>query len=329
MFNKINNILYISTGGGIGDALNSLSTINLINREINPNKIYYYSTDLEKFWFENKLQEFKPKNLEIIKNFPQHFGTKINQITISKKLINNFGLEYFDMIVDNQTVINNTLIYKRIPHKYYISPSCNYFFSKPFFFIKKTKNINLRIIQYLNKLLNLKLKPDYDIKIPEIFLNEAKKIIKNDKKYIGFSITMGHPTRNKEFDIKEIVKLSNHYSDRYIPTFFIENKFVELKKFIKENIKNSFFPEDLINQNLRKPMMVTALGSLTNFNISIDNGISHMLAYSKNKNYIFYNKNSEKFKPLEKNSIIFDCENLDKNINQLTFQEILEFIDRN
>ena len=37
----------------------------------------------------------------------------------------------------------------------------------------------------------------------------------------------------------------------------------------------------------KKPMIVTAMGSLTEFNISIDNGISHMLSFSNSKNYIF------------------------------------------
>ena len=329
MLSNIKNILYISTGGGIGDTLSCIPIINYLNKNLKPEKIYFYSTDLEKFWFEKNLLEFKPENLVQIKSFPQHFGTKISQINLSRKLIKFFDFKYFDLIIDNQTVLKNTMVYKKIPHKYYISPCLMYLFSKPLLLSSKIRNTNLRIINYLNKLLRKNDDADYSIKIPYEFLNEAKKIIKKDKKYIGFSITKGHPGRNKEININEIVKLANYYSNKYIPTFFIENKYSDLKKILKINIKNSYFPEELINKNFQKPIMVTALGSLTSFNITIDNGISHMLSFSNNKNYIFYNDFSEKFKPLCDNTIIFDCKNNDQTIEKLTHKEIINFVNNN
>lgn len=74
-------------------------------------------------------------------------------------------------------------------------------------------------------------------------------------------------------------------------------------------------------------MIVTALGSLTEFNITIDNGISHMLSFSNNKTFIFYNHSSIKFMPHNKNSKIFDCKLNNKEINTLKFEEILKFIE--
>ena len=76
-------------------------------------------------------------------------------------------------------------------------------------------------------------------------------------------------------------------------------------------------------------MLVTAMGALTEFNISIDNGISHMLSFSNSKNYIFFNKSSEKFRPSNINSAIYDCEKTDKNIDKLTSEEIINFIVKN
>ena len=329
MLSNIKNILYISTGGGLGDTLSCVPVINYLNKNLKPEKIYFYSTDLEKFWFETSLVEFKPNNLIQIKNFPQHFGTKISHINLSKKLIKFFDFNYFDLIIDNQTVIKNTIIYKRIPHKYYISPCSMYLFSKPMLLTSKIRNTNLRIINYLNKLLKKNDFANYNIEIPNDFLNEAKKIIKKDKKYIGFSITKGHPGRNKEINIDEIIKLANYYSEKFIPTFFIENKYHDLKKLLKINVKNSYFPEESINKNFQKPIMVTALGSLTSFNITIDNGISHMLSFSNNKNYIFYNDFSEKFRPLSNNTIIFDCKKNNKTIEKLDHEEIINFINKN
>ena len=137
MRNKLENVLFINTGGGIGDALNSLVCINFINQNFSIDNLFYYSTDLEKFWFENKLSEFKPKNLITIKNFPQHFGFLNKHRKISKNLISLFNFDKFDLIVDNQTRLKNTLIYKKIPHQKYISPCVNFYSQGRLFLLKK------------------------------------------------------------------------------------------------------------------------------------------------------------------------------------------------
>ena len=329
MIKKLENILFINTGGGIGDALSSLALLNYINEIFSIDNLFYYSTDMDKFWFENKLSEFKPKNLITIKNFPAGFGFEREHIKLSKNLINSFNFDKFDLIIDNQTRLINSLVYKKIPHKSYVSPCINYFLSNPFFFTKKNKNVTLRIVNYLNKITKKNINPNYKININDQFMNAAKDIMIKDKGYVGFSITAGHPSRVKEFKIEEIIKLANYLGKSSIPTFFIEENFDELKKLLKAEIKNAFFPEEFISDSLKKPMIVTALGSLTEYNISIDNGISHMLAFSQNKNYIFYNDNSEKFMPINSNNKIYDCKLNNTKINLLKFEEILNFIKNN
>ena len=329
MINKLENVLFINTGGGIGDALSSLVCINFINKNFSIKNFFYYSTDLEKFWFDNKLSEFKPKNLITIKNFPQHFGFLYEHRKVSKKLINLFNFDKFDLIIDNQTRLKNSLIYKKIPHQQYISPCVNFLLSKPFILTKKNKNVTLRLINYFNRILKKSNKPGYEIKIEDKFINTAKKIMSKNNKYIGFSITAGHPTRNKEFEIKEIIKVANYYAKNYTPTFFIEEKFNDLKKLLKKEIKNVYFPEELVDPSLRKPMIVTALGSLTEFNISIDNGISHMLSFSQNKNFIFYNDRSEKFKPAHEKNFVYDCKLNNTKIDSIKSEEIIRFINKN
>tara|TARA_B100000427_G_C15513452_1_gene597183 strand:- start:1590 stop:2582 length:993 start_codon:yes stop_codon:yes gene_type:complete len=326
---KINNILFINTGGGIGDALSCLPTINYINKYFSPERFYYYSTDLQNFWFEEKLSEFKPSNLITVKNFPEHFGFRYYHKKNARGLIGNFDFNKFDLIIDNQTRLKNTLIYKKIPHKNYITPCLNFLMSKPIKLVKKSKVFATRIIDYLNKVKGINDLPNYKINIPENFLKEAKKLINYNKKYIGFSITAGHQTRKKEIRIDEIMKVANYFSKEYVPTFFIEEKYVDLKKTIKKNVKNSYFPEENVGYIYKKPMMVTALGSLTKFNITIDNGISHMLSFSNNKNYIFYNNSSTKFMPLNNNSFIFDCSFKNTTIDKISKEEIINFISKN
>ncbi len=328
MEKNLNNILFINTGGGIGDALSTLPTLNYINANLKPKELYYFSTDLGNFWFDTKLQEYKPDNLISVRSFPEHFGFRNHHNKISQDVIKSFEFDKFDLIIDNQTRLKNTLIYKKIPHKYYVSPCLNYLMSKPITFMKKREIFAVRIIDYFNNLKGLNIKPNYNIQIPDNFIIEAKKLIPN-KNYVGFSITAGHQTRMKEINFDEIIKVASYFSKKYIPTFFIENKYQNLIGEIKKKIKNAYFPENQVSDEFKKPMLVTALGSLTKFNITIDNGISHMLSFSNNKTYIFYNISSKKFQPMNHNCIIYDCSLNNSSIDTLSSEEIINFVENN
>ena len=187
---NLNNILFINTGGGIGDALTSVPTLNYINDNLKPKNLYYFSTDLGNFWFDTKLQEYKPDNLITVKNFPEHFGFRDHHIKVSKDVIKNFEFDEFDLIIDNQTRFKNTLIYRKIPHKYYVSPCLNYLMSKPITFMRKREIFANRIIDYFNKIKKLNIKPNYKISIPNNFINEAKKSISNENNKFKVSVIL-------------------------------------------------------------------------------------------------------------------------------------------
>ena len=224
---KIKNILIINAGGGIGDAIQFLRIFDYLNKNLNLKKIYYYACDVDKFWFETKLKNLKPKNVFTIKSFPLHYGFRKKHIFFKPDLKKDFGIKKFDLIIDNQTKIRNTLIYKRIPHQYYLSPTFKYFFSNPKIELDKEKHVQLRITNYLENILNKKFTFDNEYKITnKDFSNISNKLIKNKKKYIGFSIKAGHPTRIKEFDLKEITKVAKYFErNNYIPTFFLEEHY--------------------------------------------------------------------------------------------------------
>jgi hypothetical protein len=200
--------------------------------------------------------------------------------------------------------------------------------NSPLKLLKKENQFALRVVNYFNKIQKINNNPIYKLDIPKNFHDEAKRLIPN-KNFVGFSITAGNPYRKKEFNLKEIIKVANYYSKKFTPTFFVEKNKSDLIKILKKEVNNCYIPEEEALEELRKPILVSALGMLTSFNISIDNGISHMLSFSNNNNYIFFNKHSEKWKPANNSSFLYDCSQNNTEIDMLTSEQIIEFIEKN
>ena len=130
----INRALLYNSGGGIGDALQILSLINTLKLKFKNTKFYYLSA--HENHFNSTLRDFNSKidtlNLNI-----KYFGFRWWHLLILKGRIKKNNIEKFDLIIDLQSKIRNTLILKMIPHKYFISTCFNFKFSKPSLNIKK------------------------------------------------------------------------------------------------------------------------------------------------------------------------------------------------
>jgi ADP-heptose:LPS heptosyltransferase len=323
----IKNILIINSGGGIGDAIQFIKIFQLINQEFENPNIDYYGNDLNSFWFDNKLSSLKSDNVQIIKHFPLYFGFRLMHL-FDKKIKNE---KIYDLIIDNQSKIRNALIYKRIPHKYFLSFALRGILSNPINFFQKIPHVQLRVISYLERFLNKTIDiKNIQTKIAQQYKQEADRLINDSKRYVGFSIKAGHKTRIKEFQLIEIIKTSQHFLKKnFLPVFFIEPKYIEEINLIKKHIINAYFPEHLARPELQNPALVVAIANKMSFNVSIDNGVMHMLSLTDPKLFVFFNKSSEKFKPIKNNSFVYDCEKNKETINNLETKKIVEFIEKN
>ncbi len=321
------NVLLINSGGGLGDTLQFIPIINFLNKEFKIKNLFYFSNKNE-FFFRNILKDIRPKNLKIIDFLEQDFGFRINHIFKTQKLLERLKIDKFNLIIDNQTRFTNSIVFKSIKHDEYISPCINYLFSKPFFVIKKEKNIVKRVFNYFEKKLEKKINIKYNIEIPKNYTLEANRLIDKNKKYIGFSITAGNPSRIKHFNLSEILKVANFYKKKFIPIFFIEKKYKKIINKIKKEVPNAYFPEFKAKFRFKNPILVTALANKTNFCITINNGIMHMLSLSKTKLFIFFDENSRKFQPLSKKVKTFECDKKKIKINTINSNEIINFIGK-
>jgi len=320
----INRILLYNSGGGIGDAIQILPLINSLRKQFNSAEFFYLCA--HENHFNTTLLDLKSKIDSLELNI-KYFGFRWWHLLIVKKKIKKFNIDKFDLVIDLQSKIRNTLILKMIPHKYFLSACFNFRLSKPRLKIKKSNNINNDILIAMNSTLKTNCKLiEYDTKNIEIkFLKEAQKLLPNNN-YVGFSITQGNVYRKKEWPLINIINICKKLKQKNkIPVFFVEKKNTELKKKIIALIPESLFPEH--ETKLCSPALVTSLGKRLDFAISIDNGIMHMLSLGKIPMIVLFGPtSSEKFAPNYKDLIILDSKKIKKtsDISSISAEDVLK-----
>ena len=325
----INRVLFYNSGGGIGDAIQILPLINSLKKEFKTAKFYYISTHENHFNSTLKELNFKIDSIDL--NL-KYFGFRWWQLLNVKKKIKEKKIEKFDLIIDLQSKIRNSLILKMIPHTFFISSCFNFFLSKPSINIKKSLKINVTILNAVNKALNIKCKlEDFDLKrIDNKYFVESKKLLPKNN-YVGFSITQGNLYRKKEWPIDNVVKLCDNLRKKNkLPVFFIEKKNEDLTNKIKKMVPDAIFPEH--ETTLSSPALVACLGERLNFAISIDNGIMHMLSLSKTPMVVLFGPtSSEKFAPNYKDLVVIDSKKLKKTseVSSIGVEDVLLALKQN
>ena len=319
----IKRVLLYNSGGGIGDAIQILPLILTLKNQFNNADFFYLCSHENHF---NKTLKELNCNIDTLNLDIKYFGFRWWHFLTVKKKIKLYNIEKFDLIIDLQSKIRNTLILKRIPHKYFISSSFNFIFSKPKLNFKKGSATNDNILNAINNSLKVKCElTNYNIKnIDNKFFDESIKLLPKNN-YVGLSITQGNVYRKKEWPIERIDKFCKLLKENNkTPVFFIEKKNILLKNKISNLIPEALFPEH--ESEFASPALVVCLGKRLDFAVSIDNGIMHMLALGKIPMILLFGPtNSEKFSPNYKNCSVLDSKELykTKDISSITSQDVL------
>ena len=179
----LNKILIYNSGGGLGDSIHLFPLILSLKKHFRASEIYYLSA--HENHFENKLRDYGVEIKALNLGF-KYFGFRWwHYFAVSKKF-DSLGLGKFDLVIDLQSKIRNTLILKKIPSKKFYSPTFNHFFcsnSKDLKNIKKnSKSNNIRSIMInIKKFLGIELEyVEYTLEnIQKNFHNEALKLLPN------------------------------------------------------------------------------------------------------------------------------------------------------
>ena len=322
----LKKILIYNSGGGLGDTIQLFPLILSLKNHFTSTDFYYLGAHENHFLGKLKNYNIEIKTLDL---GLQYFGFRWWHLLNAKSKFLEHNIDKFDLIIDLQSKLRNTLILKRIPGVNFYSSTFNYNFCS----IKKnylsSGNISQKTLLNLEKLLDLNIqKIDFSLdKLDELYINEAKKLLPN-KNYIGFSLTQGNEYRKKSWPLENFINLANKIEGmNKIPVFFVEKTNNEIINQIKSKVPNSLFPEH--NSNLADPALVTALTSRLEKAISIDNGVMHMMSLAKVPMIILFGPtNSEKFAPKHDNLVILDSNKLynTNDISKIKIEDVLKYI---
>ena len=320
------NILIYNSGGGLGDCIQLMNLLTSLKYKFSNSTIWYLGA--HENHFDGKLNDYNIKlnnlNLEI-----KYFGFRWKHLFSAKNKYKKLMNDKFDIIIDLQSKIRNTLILKRIPTKIFYSSTLNFIFcSKKSNYLDAKYNLN-NIIKNLEKILNTDIPSiKYDINnINKIYFDEALKLLPNNN-YIGLSVTQGNEYRKKAWPIEKFINIAVQLGNQNKqPVFFIEKNNKELISEIKNKVENALFPET--NSTLSGPTLVTALSTRLSKAISIDNGVMHMMGLANIPMIVLFGPtNSGKFAPK-----IDKINNLDSkliynsdDISKITEQDVFNLI---
>jgi len=318
------NILIYNSGGGLGDSIQLFNIINSLNHKFKNVKIFYLSAHNNHF--EGKLKEYRLSIEDYNLNL-KYFGFRWKHFfQVRYKLKNNLKIN-FDLIIDLQSKLRNTIILRRLNYKLFYSSTLNYFFcNKKKLFINTKNNLD-QILINLEKILETEIPLiKYDInEIETKYHDEAARLLPKNN-YIGFSITQGNQYRKKTWPIEKFINVANNLKHQ-VPVFFIEKNKIELIDEISSSVKTAIFPE--LNSSLSCPALISLMAKRLQKVITIDNGIMHMMALANVPMIaLFGPTNSKKFAPQIDDIKVLDSKEKynSEDISKITEEDVLKLI---
>ena len=314
-------ILIYNSGGGLGDSIQIIPLILSLKNHYKKAKMFYLGAHPNHF--NGKLKEYNIK-IETLDLNLKYFGFRWWHYIVVKKKFENLNDDKFDLIVDLQSKVRNSLILKRIPHINFYSTTLNNMFSSKKFKIKSKNHIENLNIFLDDRIKNINFNFN---KLSKNLLSEAKRLLPKSN-YVGFSITQGNEYRKKSWSIYKFISLANKcLIKNKIPVFFIEKNQEQIIDKIANQVPSALFPE--LETKLSCPALVTALASRLDQAITIDNGVMHMMSLANIPMIVLFGPTSpEKFAPKNNYTKILDSKKIynSTDIEKISVDDVYKLI---
>ena len=104
------NILLYNSGGGLGDCIQLIDLLTTLKNKFTDSKIWYLGAHQNHF--DEKLKDYNIE-LNTLKIDLKYFGFRWRHLLQAKKKYQQIKNEKFDIIIDLQSKIRNTLIFQQ------------------------------------------------------------------------------------------------------------------------------------------------------------------------------------------------------------------------
>ena len=151
----LKKILIYNSGGGLGDAIQLFPLILSLKNHFKSTDFYYLGAHENHFL--NKLKNFNV-NIKTLDLNLKYFGFRWWHLLKAKNRFLELNMEKFDLIIDLQSKLRNTLILKRIPSSNFYSSTFNYNFCSSKKNYITNSNLCQKTILNLEKLLDINIK---------------------------------------------------------------------------------------------------------------------------------------------------------------------------
>ena len=157
----VKKILIYNSGGGIGDSIQLFPIIQSLENLFEKSEIYYLGA--HENHYSGKLKEYNIK-VKTLNLGLKYFGFRWWHLFVAKKKFLKLELDEFNLIIDCQSKLRNTIILKQIPSKAYYSSTFNNMFCSGLEKPAKEFWSDLKTI-------------DYDVKnIPKKYFDESARL---------------------------------------------------------------------------------------------------------------------------------------------------------
>lgn len=283
----------------LGDAIQKIPYINAIRLAFPQHKLVWFANGGSVF--NSLLKDISAKILDEVicnVNFSAHFLSLIKNPFVGTPLE---GRE-FEYIFDTQKRWKQTLILKKIKHKYFVSGCADFLFSdiKPKRHYKPARNVTKRLIEMTSIVSGASYDIDYRVPLPQRFINEAHKLLPPDTNYIGF-VPCGSVDR-KKWPLQHYIRLAKRYQhDHFTPVFILGPDEQSYKDEILAAIPDAIIPGMMVideDDNLHGPLYYMALGQQLAAIVANDCGPGHLLnCANRPMLFLFGPTDAEKFAP--------------------------------
>ena len=171
-------ILIYNSGGGLGDSIQLFPLIISLQNHFKSSEFFYLGA--HENHFKGKLKEFNI-DIKTLDLGLKYFGFRWWHFFVAKKNFLTKKIDKIDLIIDLQSKLRNTIILKKIPHRYFYSSTFEYKFCSI-----KNDYVSKNHIENLEMFLDTKINfLTFDSKkLSNKFKNEAEKLLPNGWKAV-------------------------------------------------------------------------------------------------------------------------------------------------